>query len=96
MSRIASISRKFESGVGFSNGCAELTLKKPPPFVPSCLMAICEAAGPSAIDLLGDGLAVRRRGWLDERPACRRRRRSATTPCETRTSASTSESGRRT
>ena len=33
--------------MGFSNGCAELTLKKPPPLVPSCLMAICEAAGPS-------------------------------------------------
>ena len=34
------------SGVGFSYGCAELTLKKPPPLVPSCLIAICEAAGP--------------------------------------------------
>ncbi len=43
-----SISRKLESGVGFSYGCAELTLKKPPPFVPSCLIAICEAAGPTA------------------------------------------------
>ncbi len=48
MSRIASTSRKFDSGVGFSNGCAELTLKKPPPLVPSCLMATCEAAGPTA------------------------------------------------
>ena len=46
---MASSSRKFASGVGFSNGWAELTLKKPPPFVPSCLMAICEAAGPTAI-----------------------------------------------
>ena len=43
-----SISTKFESGVGFSNGCAEFALKKPPPFVPSCLIAICDAAGPSA------------------------------------------------
>ena len=43
-----SISRKLESGVGFSKGWAELTLKKPPPLVPSCLMAICEAAGPTA------------------------------------------------
>ena len=33
---------------GSRTGCAEFTLKKPPPFVPSCLMAICEAAGPSA------------------------------------------------
>ncbi len=48
ISRIASTSRKFDSGVGFSNGCAELTLKKPPPLVPSCLIAICEAAGPTA------------------------------------------------
>ena len=39
-SRAASDSRK---------GCAELTLKKPPPLVPSCLMAICDAAGPTAI-----------------------------------------------
>ncbi len=44
---IATISRKLESGVGFSKGCAELALKKPPPLVPSCLMAICEAAGPT-------------------------------------------------
>ena len=49
MSRMASSSRKFESGVGFSEGCAELTLKKPPPLVPSCLMAIWEAAGPTAM-----------------------------------------------
>ena len=28
------------SGVGFSNGWAELMLKNPPPLVPSCLMAI--------------------------------------------------------
>ena len=52
ISRIASISRKFDSGVGFSNGCAELTLKKPPPFVPSCLIAICDAAGPDGDRLL--------------------------------------------
>src|SRR2546428_11221490 len=46
--RIANSSRKFDNGVGFSNGCAELTLKKPPPFVPSCLIAICDAVGPAA------------------------------------------------
>ena len=46
---MARTSRKFESGVGFSKGCEELTLKKPPPFVPSCLIAICEAAGPTAM-----------------------------------------------
>ena len=49
MTRIASISRKLESGVAFSSGCAEFTLKNPPPFVPSCLIATCDAAGPTAI-----------------------------------------------
>src|SRR5262245_50846368 len=49
MIRIDKSSRKFDHGVGFSKGCAELTLKKPPPLVPSCLMAICEAAGPTAM-----------------------------------------------
>src|SRR5262249_61160880 len=38
-----------EKGVGFSKGVAEFVLKNPPPFVPSCLMAICEAAGPTAM-----------------------------------------------
>ena len=37
------------NGVGFSNGCAELALKKPPPLVPSILMASCDATGPCAI-----------------------------------------------
>ena len=36
-------------GVGFSKGCAELAPKNPPPFVPSCLMAICDAAGRGGI-----------------------------------------------
>ena len=48
ISRISSSSTKFENAVGFSNGIAQLTLKKPPPLVPSCLIAICEAPGPSA------------------------------------------------
>jgi len=42
-------SRKFDHGVGFSKGCAELTLKKPPLLVLSCLIAICDAVGPTAI-----------------------------------------------
>ena len=37
MSRIDSISRKLENGVGFSKGWAELALKKPPPLVPELL-----------------------------------------------------------
>jgi hypothetical protein len=31
---------------GFSKGWAALALKKPPPLVPSILIAICEATGP--------------------------------------------------
>lgn len=31
---------QFENGVGFSKGWALLTLKKPPPFAPNCLIAI--------------------------------------------------------
>ncbi len=31
---------------GFSKGCAEFALKKPPPLVPSSLMASCDATGP--------------------------------------------------
>src|SRR3954449_7636761 len=46
MQMIASISTKFESPLPFSNGIAELTLKKPPPLVPSSLMISCEATGP--------------------------------------------------
>ena len=47
--KIDSIWTKFDSGVGFSYGCAELALKKPPPLVPSILIASCEATGPIAI-----------------------------------------------
>ena len=41
--------------MGFSNGCAELTLKKPPPLLPSCLIAIQarqRAAGDELLDSL--------------------------------------------
>ena len=48
MASIASISRKLVSPFGFSNGNAELTLKKPPPLVPSTLMTSCEATGKSS------------------------------------------------
>ncbi len=46
MTRISSISKKLVNPVGFSNGKAELTLKKPPPLVPSSLITSCEATGP--------------------------------------------------
>ena len=35
-----------ENAVGFSNGCAELAPKKPPPLVPSTFIASCDATGP--------------------------------------------------
>jgi hypothetical protein len=47
--RINTISTKFVSGVGFSNGWAEFTLKKPPPSPLSSLIASCVATGPSAM-----------------------------------------------
>ena len=43
------ISIMFVKPFGLSNGCAEFVLKKPPPFVPSCLIAIWLAAGPPGI-----------------------------------------------
>ena len=49
MTKIASNWMKLVSGVGFSNGCAEFALKKPPPLVPSILIASCEATGPCAM-----------------------------------------------
>ena len=44
-----SICRKLLSGVGFSKGWLLLALKKPPPLVPSILIASCEATGPCAM-----------------------------------------------
>ena len=46
MTRISSCSNRLVSGVGFSKGCAELALTIPPPFVPSSLIASCDAIGP--------------------------------------------------
>ena len=43
---MSTISKRFVQDVGFSNGCAEFVLKNPPPFVPSSLIASCEATGP--------------------------------------------------
>jgi hypothetical protein len=36
---ISRISKKLETPVGFSNGCAELTLKNPPPSPDNSLIA---------------------------------------------------------
>ena len=46
--KIDSIWKKLVSADGFSYGWAELALKKPPPLVPSILMASCDATGPIA------------------------------------------------
>ncbi len=46
ITRIRKISKMLVNAVGFSNGCAELTLKKPPPLVPSSLIASWLATGP--------------------------------------------------
>ena len=39
----------FDQTLGFSNGCAELALKKPPPLSPISLMASWPATGPRAM-----------------------------------------------
>lgn len=44
--------------MGFSNGCAELALKIPPPLVPSSLIASRDAAGASAIVLCAPSTPV--------------------------------------
>ena len=81
------------SGVEFSNGCAEFTLKNPPPLVPSCLTATCDAAGPEGERLLGQRLAVRARRGLNAGGTVRYGPNVCTTPCDTSTTASTIESG---
>ena len=42
---------RFDSGRSDfpADGRAEFTFGKPPPLVPSCLIATCDAAGPTAI-----------------------------------------------
>ena len=49
IAKIRDMEKKLVSGFGFSKGWAALALKKPPPFVPNCLMTSCEATGPMAI-----------------------------------------------
>ena len=62
MSRIANISSKLVSGVGFSNGWAELALKKPPPLVPSSLIASWR--GDRALAIVCVRALERRRGCV--------------------------------
>ena len=79
--------RKLLQALGFSKGCAEFAPKKPPPFVPKCLIGIIAATGPR--NRLGLRLAVIARAHCaglqrrDLRRACRssaRRRPSAARP----------------
>ncbi len=49
IAKMRNIWRRFVKGVGFSYGWVEFALKKPPPFVPSILIASCEAIGPPGI-----------------------------------------------
>ena len=85
IAKIRKIEKKFVSGFGFSKGWAALALKKPPPFVPSCLIASCEATGPIAIVCLAPSSVTT--SWYGER--------FWIIPCETNTSANTSEIGSR-
>ncbi len=83
---MSTISNRLVNGVGFSNGCALLALKKPPPLVPSSLMASCDATGPSASICLAPSSVVTsryaERFWM--------------TPWVTSTSATTTLTGRST
>jgi hypothetical protein len=85
MIRMSSISNAFVIPLGFSNGIAELTLKKPPPLVPSSLMTSCDATGPSA-SVDGPPVSVLKSTYGDS---------VWMTPCETRNSAPTTLIGSR-
>ena len=87
ITRISSSSTKLVRPLGFSNGIAELTLKKPPPLVPSSLIASCEATGPERERLGAAGQGVNRHVMPP---------RSGSTPWETRKRAPRIESGSRT
>ncbi len=49
ISKIASISRKFDNGVGFSKGTLLFGPYQPPPLLPNCLIATMGATGPKGI-----------------------------------------------
>ncbi len=55
---MAKIDRRFVQALGFSNGCAALAFMKPPPFVPSCLIASWLAIGPMAMVCLAPSSVV--------------------------------------
>ena len=84
--RTDSITTKFVSHVGFSYGIAELTLKKPPPLVPSILIDSWLATGPRANVCARPVSPV---AWTGPPRVCR-------APWLTRNSPSRTEIGRRT
>ncbi len=92
MRRMARIWARLAKGVGFSKGWAPFAPKKPPPLVPSILMATWEAAGPRAITCSagapGTGGASQA-ALMAGTSVC-------TTPWLTRKSAKTAASGSRT
>ena len=85
MSKIAQISRKLVQALGFSNGCAALALKKPPPLVPSSLMISWLATGPIEMVCFAPSMVV-----ASTAPAS-----VCGMPRATNTSAPTTEIGRR-
>ncbi len=55
---------QFVKGFGFSKGCAELALKKPPPLLPSVLDGLLEPTGPPGMVWCAPDRVVRSRsGW---------------------------------
>ena len=86
ISNSTAMCRKSVNGVPDSNGCAELALKKPPPLVPSCLIATWLAAGPRVIVCAAPSSVV----------TCAGPSNVITTPRATRTTPITSERGIRT
>ncbi len=80
---IAIICRMLISTVGFSNGCAEFTLKNPPPLVPRILIASCDATGPSEMTCFTPSSVV-----ASTVPA-----KVCGMPCQTHTSAPITEIG---
>ena len=83
ISSSAAMCRKSVNGVPDSNGCAEFALKKPPPLVPSCLIASWLAAGPRVIVCAAPSSVV----------TCAGPSNVMTTPRATSTTAITNESG---
>jgi len=79
------ISTMLLSGVGFSNGCAELALNGPPPLVPISLMASWDAMGANGFTAVLPSSPVEAKpGWKDWM-----------TPWVSRTSATRNERGSR-